>query len=212
MFPWQLILSLLRISGVQSLFDGLKQAFDALTNWLTSTFKRWVNAFIHVVQMTEWAAGSILRLGQSVIAMGLRLGLHYLPALAQTAINDALTLARRELNAVRDLLAAAINDAMNLARTLVNELRQAVVDGFNWFTGMIAGILDRLVAVERWVYNLLTHPRALADWISGEIVGAVYRWALGSAEALARWAFGLAVRGALASASLLERIIADIFM
>lgn len=212
MFDWLPGILAKQWGTLTTLAVTLVNAIKAVTDTFVSVFFRLVTAFGYVGRMAYWLfqAGEGLA-GETILAF-IRLGTVILPGLLARVLSQAVDFTRAVINDLRNLLLAAINDVRNLASALISELRAQVVGWVNYLSAFAAKTWDLLVAVANRVTQLLTDPRALADWLAGNIVQAVLKWAAGNATTLTRLFLQGAIRGAVGIAALLERVIADVFL
>lgn len=212
MFDWLIPIIASRVTSVQDLANKVWTAITDLKNVLVDLFVHWVWSVIHLMQGVGHLAGGVLAFLGAVRWKLDGILVVWLPQAIARAINTAVSYTDRLIADVRGFVVAEINAAVSFARQLVNALAA-------WAQAQVASIVDHigkivalLNAVARLVAKLLTDPRAMADWIAGNIVQAVFRWIVGNAEAIARWGFSMAIRGAVGAAGLLEQIIVDVFM
>lgn len=199
-------------AGLGDLAGAVRQAIANALGQLVSRFLTWQNAMVYTALSAAHAWQALIRFLIALSGFAGRLVFVRLPAIAVKVLADAAAFTERRIGDVVNFVQASVDNALNLTRQLYGDLR-------SWATAQLRSIIDTLSnvwtllqTVAHRVFDLLTDPRALADWIAGHIVQAVYRWALGNAELLARWAFNGAVTGALRFADIAERIIADIFL
>ena len=212
MFDWLIPIIANGPNTVADLSRRVLNMVNAFIAWLIGMFVRWVfaavlllYAFIHLatgvadyVIAVEGAVFRILYVRLPVaLANAAQAAAHY----AESLFSQAVGLAR-----------SLVSEAIALARSLVGQLTAYVLAEVANIAGRIADIVRLLNTVATRVSQLLTDPRALADWIAGAIVQAVFRWVVGNAEALARWGLSVAIRGAIGAAGLLEQVIVDVFM
>lgn len=199
-------------SGLDDLANAVRDAITNAINQLVGQFVAWVDAFWFLVTAFGYTGGGLLDFVGSMFSFGRRLIFIVIPAAAANALNSASRYAEwlvgQAVALVRQLVAVAVDTALRLAA----DVRQWAQGQITAILGYIQRISALLNTVAHLVLSLLTNPVALADFVAGSIVQAVYRWASGRAELLARWAFNGAVVGALRFVDVAERIIADLFL
>lgn len=211
-FDWLIPWFARRWSGISDLAAAVRDAIKQLVDTFVNAFIRWALAiaYDYTALVSLYSAGiNYLAALRDYAAW---LVLVRLPGLTAYAIATAVTWAGQQIFLTWQRIDAVVI-------MLRNEASAAVRSIVDWARGQLAAAFDAIsrlwtLATEtaKWVFNLLTNPQALADWIAGHIVQAVWRWALGQSEALARWAFARAIHGALFLASLAEQLIVDIFL
>jgi hypothetical protein len=199
-------------SGLRSLATAVANAITAFWQNLVAMFMAWVKAFGNLMGAAGWLWSSFTVFVVSLVNWSRYMLLVRIPATLLAAEQYAESVGQAILNEAVDYARNWINYLYNLAYTLKTEVQSYVDTWLNWIRGQISDITTTLVDVARRVYALLTDPRALADWVAGEIIAAVFRWILGNAEALTRWAFARAITGALSGVAIVEQIIVDTFM
>lgn len=199
-------------AGLNDLGNAVRDAITNAINQLIGQFVSWVDACWFLVTAFGYTGGGVIAFTVSLFNFGRRLFFVVLPAAAASALLQAERYAEWLVGQAVALARQLAIDAINTARQFASEVRQ-------WAQAQMSSIIDYvnrvstlLNTVAHLVLSLLTDPAALADWVAGSIVQAVYRWALGRAELLARWAFNGAVAGALRFVDVAERIIADLFL
>jgi hypothetical protein len=199
-------------SGIRSLAQAVANAIQAFWNNLVAIFAAWVKAFQHLGAGAGWAWSSFTVLMLSIPNAVIWLLIVKIPGALQEAKNYAVTLGASIINQLVAYAETRLAWLYNLAQLWVNSLRSYVDTWLGWVRSKFVDVINLLNDVAKRVYALLTSPRVLADWVAGEIIAAVFRWALGNAEALARWAFARLLAATMAGASLAEHIIVDMFM
>lgn len=199
-------------SGLADLANEIRNALTNLVNSFIATFVSWVSAALYLFQASVNFVVALSSLLVSLVNWALRATFVYFPRAVAQAVGDAFTWTEKRYADAIGWINRRIADVIAWAAQLYNDLR-------SWAVGQVAAIIDwihniatLLNDVAKRVYALLTNPRALADWVAGEIIGALYRWALGAAEALGRLFFRFAVSAAIKFADVVEQVIADIFL
>lgn len=212
MFDWLIPIIASKASSVQDLANKVWTAITNLKNVLVDLFVHWVWSVIYLMQAAGHLAGGVIEFLGAVRWKLDGILVVWLPNAIASALNTAEAYAGRLINDLRGYVDALVTNAIHLAQQLIGDLSA-------WARAQVASIVDtvnRVITllndVARRVYQLLTDPRALADWVAGNIVQAVFRWIVGNAESLARWGFSVAIRGAIGAAGLLEQVIVDLFM
>lgn len=201
--------------GYSGFVDFANDVRNAITNAiqiLINQFVAWTTAGINLLNATGNLVSAILGFSGTLVNLLFRFALVYIPNAIASAVSQAFTWTEHRF-------ADAVNFAQQRIAEVIAWAQQAYNDLRTWITGQVASIIayihDMAVLlndVARRVYALLTNPRALADWVAGEIIGALWRWVVGNADTLARLVLGMAVSGALKLAGLLEQVIADVFL
>lgn len=212
MFDWITNLFARGYSGLTDLANDIRRAIANLANLFVGQFVAWVAAGVNLWNAVGNFSYGLVAMLLSMLGFVRRVALVYIPNATASAVNQAFTWTEKR-----------IADAVRYTEQRVAEVTAWAAQAFNdlrtWATGQVAAILSYihniatlLNDVAKRVYALLTNPRALADWVAGELIGAIWRWATGNADALARLALGMAVSGALKLAGVLERVISDVFL
>lgn len=212
MFDWIVPIIIGGAGSVRSLASATVEAFRKLIDLIFGTFARWASALwwfgIGVAGAYNGFIDFIAALGNWALV----LLLYTLPNRIANAVNTARTYADIIAGSLRNLIRSTVDSVVTWVRGEIGKLSA-------WATAEFRVVIDNLdrawrllTATAARVAQLLTNPRALADWIAGFIIQATFRWLLGNAEALARWALAVAIRGAVGFAAVAERIIVDIFL
>lgn len=212
MFDWLIPII---VNGPNTVAELAKRVWNMMSTfiaWLIGLFVLWVSAmvilFYACVHLSTGVAEYVIAVEGAVFRiLYIRLPLSIANA-AQAAAHYAETLFGQAVTLARSLLTQAVD----LARTLFGQVLSYAQAQVAAIMGRIADIVRLLNATATRVFQLLTDPHALADWIAGVIIQAVFRWIVGNADALARWAFSVAIRGAVGAAALIEQVIVDVFM
>lgn len=212
MFDWIVPLFARGWSGLTDLANTVRDALTRLALGFIGLFLGWMREAVYVANAAIGVLYASIRLWHSLGDALARLALVTLPNLATYIFTVAY-----------HYIEAQAMQAYHYAEYVVGLLRQEVSGWVNnaiaWtqnqltrLTNTISQIITLLNATAGRVFALLTDPQALADWVGGHIVRSVWRWALGNAEVFTRLALGNAVSLALSAASVIERIIADVFL
>lgn len=199
-------------AGLNDLASAVRQAILNAVNQLIAAFLTWVSTATYVAMAAVYAWQAIIRFTIALYQFGGRLIFVRLPTLAAKSLADAVDYTERRIGDVVNFIYARVAEVVNLVRQLVGDLRSWAVAQITNIIQYIHDIVTLLNYVAKRVIALLTNPDALADWVAGSIISAVYRWAVGRADTLARWAFNGAITGALKFVDIVERIIADVFL
>lgn len=212
MITWLVTLFVAGYGSLTQLANAVRQAFVDFFNTLVGIFVSWVNSAHHLVNAMQYTYGGAVDLLVSLMNLGRRIVLVYVPNLINSALDEAHKYAEWIAGTVLSEARNLFNQAVNLAQSLVNSVYNFAWTQITNLVNVVNNVINLLNTVARKVFALLTDPRALADWVAGEMIGALYRWALGAAEALTRLFFAMAVSGALKFASVVETILSDIFL
>lgn len=212
MVTWLVTLFTAGYGSLAQLANAVRQAFVDFFNGLVQIFVSWVNSAHHLVNAMQYTYGGAVDLLVSLMNLGRRIVTVYVPNLVNSALDAAHKYAEWIAGTVLSTARVLFREAVDAAQSLANSVYNFAYTQIHNLIDVVNNVIGLLNTVAKRVFALLTNPRALADWMAGEIVGAVYRWALGSAEALARLAFNLAVSGAIKFAGVLEHVISDVFM
>lgn len=211
-FSWLVGWFARRWSSISDLAAAVRDAVKQITDTFVAAFIRWALAVAYIYNSLVGLYSAGINFLAALRDWVLWMVLVHVPALAAWALAEAVTWAGQQIYLTWQRIDAVIV-------MLRNEASAAVRSIVDWARGQFAAAFDAIsrlwtLATEtaKWVFNLLTNPEALADWIAGHIVQAVWRWMLSQSEALARWAFTRAIHGALFLAGLAEQLIADIFL
>lgn len=199
-------------SSLKDLANDIRNAITNAVNAFISVFVGWVSAGVDIVQSVFYAYGGFVQYLGALARFGGRILYGVVPALLAKAFDSAVSYVERRVTDVFNYVVQRVAEVIAWAQQAYNDLR-------TWAAGQVTSILayihDMVVLlndVAKRVYALLTNPRALADWVAGEVIGALWRWAVGNADALARIALGMALSGAIKLAGVLEQVIADVFL
>lgn len=199
-------------AGITDLANAVRDAIANALNQLIGQFVGWVNAARYFVMSCAYAWRGLVALVVSLANFARRVLFVAIPTAAANALNQASRYAEWLVGQAAQLAWILYSDALNFAIGLANDVRAWALAQLSAIIGRLNSVIVLLNTVARLVLALLTNPSTMADWIAGSIVQAVYRWALGRAELLARWAFNGAVTGALRFVDVAERIITDMFL
>lgn len=212
MFDWLGGILQRAYSGLADLASEVRQALALLISTFVSQFIAWVDAAVYAAQAAYnlWAA--LVAMLVSLLKFGYRLMVVYLPNVALTAFTNSVSYVERRVADLINFIYARIAEVIALAQQLYLDLRSWAIGQVTAIWNRITQIVTLLDAIADRVIALLFDPRALADWVAGAIVGAVWRWTVGNASTLARIALASAVSSTVSLASLLEQIITDVFL
>lgn len=212
MFSWLAGLFRNPLSGLTDLANQVRNAITNAVNSFIAEFVAWANAFRYLLGKGVWTFEEGYHFVRSFTGMMLRLALVWLPNQLYKVTVDAAHYAEYLAGVVQNIATALYNQAIAYAAQAVNALTSwvwgqltAIVTALNHWIAVLADVAPR-------VYALLTDPRALADWIAGNIVQAIFRWALANAETLARLALAAIIPAMVTGASIIEQIITDIWL
>lgn len=200
------------LSGLQSLANAVATAIATVYGAITSTIGRWLQAFEYILRSGQWCVVAAFRLASAMWHFALWEAQTHLPKFVAAVVDTLRRWVNSAINAASNILHALIDGVRRLAQALVNELRTLAMGLINKLGDTLGKVVKLLTTVANKVFTLLTDPAVMATWIAGHIVQAVARWARGNAEALVRIIIANAVRATYSMASLLERIIVDLFL
>lgn len=186
---------------------------DALTQlWSTLT-----SFFAGIAQAAGHVAGGGLALGTSLVRFGIALALKlpyilfvYVPARIGSVVSQLTAWTLRIVQEAKDLATQYFNDLTSFVGRQVAALVADASAFKNWAISQLAGIINTLLWVQNRVVALLTNPDVLAEWLLAALWRVGTRWVEDNAAAIGRWFLGIAVRGTIAAAGMLEDIIVKI--
>lgn len=212
MFDWIGRLFSRGYSGLVDLANDIRKAISDAVNSLLSIFVGWVQAGYHLLTGAANFVVALSSMISALIRFALRVAVVYIPNAVASALNQAVAWTEHRIADVVAFVQQQVAQVVALARQLYDDLRAWTIGQVTNIIRYIHDIVTLLNDVANRVYALLTNPRALADWVAAELIGAVWRWVKGNADALVRLALTSAVSAAVSAASLIEQVIADVFL
>lgn len=211
MFSWLTDLIPFGLGTVDKLTQKVRDMVATLWSALVSFFTEQMNAAGYVTREGTNVFLQSVALGGALYRLGFFILVVSFPRWLQTAFNQAAQWAGQLVAEARRDLGALVADVRQFAVTEIDKLRAFVHTEITDARNTIASILTALNWVRDRVAQYLTDPTILAQWILVPLWHVAKQWVESNAEALGRWALGIAVRATLGAAAFLEDIIVKIF-
>jgi len=198
------------IGGAREIANAAVQAIVTFVDMLTATFARWLNAFGLMKDAAAAAATAALLVMVEVFVTAAWTVITKLPHAIAVAVDTVRSWAAALIRDLSNLVRGLVDAAIRLARQLVGDLQRLVTGWVNSIWDNLSKAVRLLNTVATRVFGLLTDPKALANWVAGAIVQAVFRWGVANATYLARLFLGGIMLATFKGAAVIEKVIADL--
>jgi len=196
---------------VQGWILALARAIQAIINLILGAMFGAANAFMHQLQFVKGFLYWLGRHAEAVLNWARWLVLVKIPSIVDSLVSAMWTLSQQFLD-----------HAVAFTRDLFNQVTRWAQSLFDWIWGQVQAFaawvhdtVNQIIAVLSWVrdkvYELLTDPAKLAEWLAGAMLTALGRYVVANAGRLARWAWPRLLPAVVQSARTAESILTQIF-
>lgn len=211
MFDW-LVGLFVGLTGIPALASAVRDALTRLVSGFLSLFKGWVVGAINFSENFATYVNRIWIYVWAQVTFAEWLVFTALPRTIGQAFDKAIAWGQQEIAGIRSEILGDLSSLESWALDRIGAIDNTISQWFSAFSDSIGTLWNRFVAVEHRVAALLTNPRALADWLASETLGAIGRYALSQAGTWARWALPRALPLTASAVDMVERIFVNLFM
>jgi hypothetical protein len=203
------------VNNVPQPFSGwilaVAQAIKAITDLILGAMFGAANAFMHQLMFVQGFLHWLGRHAQAVYNWARWLLLVKLPGLINYVLDTASRAVQYWFGRAIDFARGIVADLQRLTQSVIDWVWNQVQAFIRWAQHTIADIVSVLTWVRDQVYELLTDPAKLAEWLAGAMLAALGRYVVRNAGRLAQWAWPRFLPAVVQSARMAESILTQIF-